>query len=221
MKSFERSVEPFVVPCQSAEASCPSEGAFHHLAAREQNEAPFGHRMLDHFQLYAVLLCGLGSVGPGLALVDIGQIHVVACHLLHLLGQRGYLSTVPFIGRGHGQRHQMPPRVDRDVDLRSFAPLGTVITRPRHSPAWTARCGCPDRPQPAGFCDRRTHATATVAGLKGLYVGHAAGNVRDIFAKARAVSPAILFIDELDLVAPARKGGGNDVLVHEIISLML
>jgi SpoVK/Ycf46/Vps4 family AAA+-type ATPase len=62
---------------------------------------------------------------------------------------------------------------------------------------------------------------ATVADLKGLYVGHAAGNVRDIFAKARAVSPAILFIDELDLVVPARKGGGNDVLVQEIISQML
>src|ERR1017187_1130242 len=62
---------------------------------------------------------------------------------------------------------------------------------------------------------------ATAADLKGLYVGHAAGNVRDIFAKARAASPAILFIDELDLVAPARKGGGNDVLVQEIISQML
>jgi len=62
---------------------------------------------------------------------------------------------------------------------------------------------------------------ATVADLKGLYVGHAAGNVRDVFAKARAVSPAILFIDELDLVAPARKGGGNDPLVQEIISQML
>jgi transitional endoplasmic reticulum ATPase len=62
---------------------------------------------------------------------------------------------------------------------------------------------------------------ATVADLKGLYVGHAAGNVRDIFGKARAVSPAILFIDELDLVAPARKGGGNDVLVQEIIGQML
>jgi transitional endoplasmic reticulum ATPase len=62
---------------------------------------------------------------------------------------------------------------------------------------------------------------ATVADLKGLYVGHAAGNVRDIFAKARAVSPAVLFIDELDIVAPARRGGGNDVLVQEIISQML
>ena len=62
---------------------------------------------------------------------------------------------------------------------------------------------------------------ATVADLKGLYLGHAAANVRDIFAKARAASPAILFIDELDLVAPARRGGGNDSLVQEIISQML
>ena len=52
-------------------------------------------------------------------------------------------------------------------------------------------------------------------------MGHAAANVRDIFAKARAASPAILFIDELDLVAPIRKGGVNDVLVQEIISQTL
>ena len=62
---------------------------------------------------------------------------------------------------------------------------------------------------------------ATVADLKGLYLGHAAGNVRDVFGKARAVSPSILFVDELDLVAPARRGAGNDALVQEIISQML
>jgi transitional endoplasmic reticulum ATPase len=62
---------------------------------------------------------------------------------------------------------------------------------------------------------------ATVADLKGLYLGHAAGNVRDIFGKARAVSPSILFVDELDIVAPARRSGGNDALVQEIISQML
>jgi SpoVK/Ycf46/Vps4 family AAA+-type ATPase len=62
---------------------------------------------------------------------------------------------------------------------------------------------------------------ATAADLKGLYVGHAAGNVRDIFSKATAVSPSILFVDELDLVVPARKSGGNDVLVQEVISQML
>lgn len=62
---------------------------------------------------------------------------------------------------------------------------------------------------------------ATAADLKGLYLGHAAANVRDIFAKARAVSPSILFIDELDLVAPCRNGSSNDALVQEIISQTL
>ena len=62
---------------------------------------------------------------------------------------------------------------------------------------------------------------ATVADLKGLYLGHADGNVRDIFGKARAVLPSILFVDELDLVAPTRRGAGNDALVQEIISQML
>jgi transitional endoplasmic reticulum ATPase len=54
-----------------------------------------------------------------------------------------------------------------------------------------------------------------------LYLGHSAANVRDIFAKARAVSPSILFIDELDLVAPCRNGSSNDALVQEIISQTL
>jgi SpoVK/Ycf46/Vps4 family AAA+-type ATPase len=62
---------------------------------------------------------------------------------------------------------------------------------------------------------------ATAADLKGLYLGHAAANVRDIFAKARAVSPSILFIDELDLVTPCRNGSSNDALVQEIISQTL
>jgi SpoVK/Ycf46/Vps4 family AAA+-type ATPase len=62
---------------------------------------------------------------------------------------------------------------------------------------------------------------ATAADLKGLYLGHAAANVRDIFAKARAVSPSILFIDELDLMAPCRNGSSNDALVQEIISQTL
>jgi SpoVK/Ycf46/Vps4 family AAA+-type ATPase len=63
---------------------------------------------------------------------------------------------------------------------------------------------------------------ATLADLKGQFLGHAASNVRDIFEKARAVSPAILFIDELDIVAPRRDGGSsNDALAQEMISQLL
>jgi SpoVK/Ycf46/Vps4 family AAA+-type ATPase len=63
---------------------------------------------------------------------------------------------------------------------------------------------------------------ASLAELKGQFLGHAAANVRDIFEKARAVSPAILFIDELDIVAPRRDGSSsNDALAQEMISQLL
>jgi ATP-dependent 26S proteasome regulatory subunit len=62
---------------------------------------------------------------------------------------------------------------------------------------------------------------ANAAELKGMYLGHAAANVKEVFAKARAASPSILFIDEIDIVTPDRGGSGGDALVNEIISQML
>ena len=48
-----------------------------------------------------------------------------------------------------------------------------------------------------------------------LYVGMGASRVRDVFARARAQAPAIVFIDEIDAVAKGRSDGkmrgmGND-----------
>ncbi len=42
------------------------------------------------------------------------------------------------------------------------------------------------------------------------YVGEGAARVRDLFAEARSVAPAILFIDEIDAVGGARGGMAND-----------
>ena len=46
-----------------------------------------------------------------------------------------------------------------------------------------------------------------------MFVGVGASRVRDLFEKARAASPSIVFIDEIDAVGRKRgvgKGGGND-----------
>jgi len=42
------------------------------------------------------------------------------------------------------------------------------------------------------------------------YVGVGAGRVRDLFAEAKAVAPAIVFIDEIDAIGARRGGGESD-----------
>ena len=43
-----------------------------------------------------------------------------------------------------------------------------------------------------------------------MWFGESEANVRDIFDKARAAAPCVLFFDELDSIAKARGGGGGD-----------
>ena len=74
MNSFEGLWEPFIVSGEASEACGPGKGAFDHPSARQQHEAAFCHGILDHFDTYAVLLCGGGGGGSSVALVDIGQL---------------------------------------------------------------------------------------------------------------------------------------------------
>ena len=41
--------------------------------------------------------------------------------------------------------------------------------------------------------------------LLNMYVGQSEENVREVFARARRASPAVVFFDELDSLAPNRK----------------
>jgi len=51
-----------------------------------------------------------------------------------------------------------------------------------------------------------------------MWVGESESNIRDVFAKARASAPCVLFFDELDSIATARGGGVDGVaLVIELL----
>lgn len=61
--------------------------------------------------------------------------------------------------------------------------------------------------------------------LLNMYVGQSEQNVRDVFAKARASSPCVIFLDELDSLAPNRgvagdSGGVMDRVVSQLLSEM-
>ena len=62
---------------------------------------------------------------------------------------------------------------------------------------------------------------ATIADLKANYLGQSGNKVREIFQRARAAAPSILFIDELDMLTPARSAQEADVMTREITGQLL
>ncbi len=61
---------------------------------------------------------------------------------------------------------------------------------------------------------------ATTADVKANFLGQSANRVKQLFERARGNAPVILFLDELDIIAPARMGG-NDPLTDEIVGQLL
>jgi hypothetical protein len=55
---------------------------------------------------------------------------------------------------------------------------------------------------------------------KANFLGQSGNRVKQLFERARANAPVILFLDELDIIAPARMGG-NDPLTDEIVGQLL
>jgi SpoVK/Ycf46/Vps4 family AAA+-type ATPase len=67
-----------------------------------------------------------------------------------------------------------------------------------------------------------TFLAATTADVKANYLGQSGNRVKLLFERARSSAPAILFLDELDVIAPDRaKAGGNDQLTDEIVGQLL
>ena len=62
---------------------------------------------------------------------------------------------------------------------------------------------------------------AGTADIKGEYIGQSAPRVRDLFAKARANAPAVLFIDEFETLAGKRDSSQTDSFGKDIVTQML
>ena len=58
--------------------------------------------------------------------------------------------------------------------------------------------------------------------LINMYVGQSEANIRDLFARARAAAPCIVFFDELDSLAPARgRGSDSGGVMDRVVSQLL
>jgi SpoVK/Ycf46/Vps4 family AAA+-type ATPase len=67
-----------------------------------------------------------------------------------------------------------------------------------------------------------TFIAATTADVKANYLGQSGNRVKLLFERARSSAPAILFLDELDVIAPDRAAvSGNDQLTDEIVGQLL
>jgi AAA+ superfamily predicted ATPase len=62
---------------------------------------------------------------------------------------------------------------------------------------------------------------ATTADLKANYLCQSGNRVKQLFERARSHSPCILFLDELDIVAPDRSLSGDDPPTREIVGQLL
>lgn len=58
--------------------------------------------------------------------------------------------------------------------------------------------------------------------LLNMYVGQSEANVRDLFARARAARPCVVFFDELDALAPHRgRAGDSGGVMDRVVAQLL
>lgn len=63
---------------------------------------------------------------------------------------------------------------------------------------------------------------ASTADMKAGFIGQSGQKVRELFERARESAPCLLFLDELDIVAPARGAGSDsDQFTQEIVGQLL
>jgi transitional endoplasmic reticulum ATPase len=57
--------------------------------------------------------------------------------------------------------------------------------------------------------------------LLSMWVGESERAVREVFKKAKQAAPCIVFLDELDALAPRRGGGGDSQVTERVVSQLL
>jgi len=62
---------------------------------------------------------------------------------------------------------------------------------------------------------------AATSDLKAGYLGKSGERVQDLFRQAREEAPAVVFIDELDVIAPSRQATDDDAYTREIVGQLL
>ncbi len=92
---------------------------------------------------------------------------------------------------------------ERFAELGARVPRGVLLTGPP---------GCGKTLLAKAVAGEANAAFFSAAGSEfvQLYVGQGAARVRDLFAEAKALAPAILFIDEIDALGGRRSGSGTD-----------
>ena len=103
---------------------------------------------------------------------------------------------------------------DRFVEMGARVPRGYLLSGPP---------GCGKTLLARAVAGESNAAFVSVAATEFVqrYQGEGAARVRDLFAEARSIAPAIIFVDEIDAVGRARGAGDDDGERHQTLNQIL